>query len=77
MNADIVPIKSQLFESGSKQLEPGGKYSGVCMASLLSSYSCISAYFDNIHLALSTHTYFKVLFYSMCSKYINAKNEFS
>ena len=29
MNANIVPVNSQYFESGSKRLEPGEKYSGL------------------------------------------------
>ena len=29
LNADIVPIKSLYFESGSKRLQPGEEYSGL------------------------------------------------
>ena len=46
------------------------------MGSLLSSNGCNSACFDNACLKFSAHGYFKVLFYSMWSKYISSKDIF-
>ena len=71
LNTDMAPIKSLYFMSRSKLLEPGQQYRG--MASFLSSDDHISAYFDNIHLEPSTHTYFQVRFQHMLSKYENSK----
>ena len=48
----------------------------VCMASLLSLNGHMSSHFDTIHLKLSTHAYFALLFHSMLSEYKNSKNEF-
>ena len=42
----------------------------------LSSNGCISVYFDNIYLKLSTHAYSMVNTHSMLSKYKNSKNIF-
>ena len=41
----------------------------VCMASFLSSIGRTSSNFDNIHLILSTHVYFMMLFHSMQLRY--------
>ena len=46
----------------------------VCMASTLSLYGHISAHFDDIHLELSVHAYFKVCFHFMLSKYEHCRN---
>ena len=48
----------------------------VCMASLLSLNGHISSHFDTIHLKLSTHGYFALLFHSISSEYENSKNKF-
>ena len=75
LNADIDPIQSLYFVSGSKRLEPGEKY-GVFMASFLSSNGRISVHFNNIQLKLLTHAYFDVHLHSILSKYENSKNIF-
>ena len=46
------------------------------MTSSLSLNGHISFHFYTIHLKLSTHAYFPVLFHSMWSKYENSKNTF-
>ena len=46
------------------------------MASLLPLNGHMSSYFDTIHLKLSTHAYFALLFHSMLSDYENSKNKF-
>ena len=51
LNADMVPIESLYFVSGSKHLEPG-KIQKSFMASYLSSNGHISIYFHNINLKL-------------------------
>ena len=43
------------------------------MASFLFSNCRTSVHFDNTHLKLSTHAYFKVRFQSMLIKYENSK----
>ena len=48
----------------------------VCMANLLPLNGHMSSHFDTIHLTLSTHAYFAVLFRAMRSKYGNSKNIF-
>ena len=48
----------------------------VCMASLLSLNGHMSSHFDTIHLKLSTHAYFALLFHSMLSEYENSKINF-
>ena len=47
----------------------------VCMASLLSLNGHMSSHFDTIHLQLSTHAYFALLFHSMLSEYENSENK--
>ena len=46
----------------------------VCMASLLSSNSRNSVYFDNVRLKLLKHAYVLVLFRPILLKYENSKN---
>ena len=36
----------------------------------------MSSHFDTIHVKLSTHAYFALLFHSMLSEYENSKNKF-
>ena len=71
----MVPVKSMYFVSGSKRLDKE-KNTEVCMASFLSINGCISAYFDNICLKLSTDAYFEVSFRSKLSKWENSKHIF-
>ena len=48
----------------------------VCMASLLSLNGHMSSQFDTIHLKLSKHAYFTLLFHSMLPEYENSKHKF-
>ena len=48
----------------------------VCMAKFPLLNGRMSSHFDNTRLELTTHTYVKVLFYSMCSKHIDYGNIF-
>ena len=64
--ADMIPIKSLYYESGSKRLENRRKIQRFCMTSLLSSSGRNSAYFDNIPLKLSKRGYSEVCFRPCC-----------
>ena len=68
----MVPIKSLYFVSGSKRLKPGENYSGL-YGKFLSSNGPFSAYFDNIHLKLSTNVYCDGRFQSMLPKNRSSK----
>ena len=46
------------------------------MANLLSLNGHMSSHLDTIHLKVSTHAYFALLFHSTWSKYKNSKNKF-
>ena len=46
------------------------------MASLMSLNGHMSSHFDTIHLKLSTHAYFALLFQSMLSEYGSSKSKF-
>ena len=70
----MIPIKSLYFEAGSKHLEPGEERREG--ESFLFANGRISTHFDDIHMKLSTHCYFEVLFHCMLSKYENCKNRF-
>ena len=48
----------------------------VCMASLLSFNGHMSPHFDTIHLKVSTHAYFALLFHSTLSEYENSEIKF-
>ena len=52
LNADIVPIKTLYFVSGSRRLDPGKNYSGLYGKSSIDTRR-ISSYFDNFRLKLS------------------------
>ena len=75
LNADIVPIQSLYFESGSKCLQPGEEYSGLYGTFTIVNWS-YSIYLDNIHSKLAKHVYFMVLSHSMRSQYKSSKNLF-
>jgi len=74
LNADIAPIESLYYESGSKRLEPGDKFSASYGKFSVFKWSCFIL-FDYIHLKLSAHIYFVVLSHSMRSKYKNCRRK--
>ena len=75
LNADIVPIRLQYSESGSKRLQSGEEYSGLYGKLSIVNWSYF-IHLDNIHPKLSKHFYFMVLSLSTRSQYRNSKNLF-
>jgi len=71
----MVPFKSLYFESDSKRLEPGEKYTVLYGKFSVFNLSYFSPFYY-IHLKLSTRAYFEVRFHSMLSKYENSENRF-
>ena len=70
LNADLAPIKHCIL-SLVLNLVNQVENTVVCMVRLLSSNADTSSNLNTIHLKISTHAYFTVLFHSTWSEYKN------
>ena len=76
LNADIVPIPSLYFESGSKRWQPEKEYSGLYGTFSIVNWS-YSIYLDNIHSILAKRVYFMVLSLTPCGHNIKVPKIYS